>query len=369
MRLGKRKAIFVALSLTVSGALLGSSAAQACSCISAASTGAGKISGLVGTGSTAITQAMFAGFQSVGSTVDGSIGLQTSNLTNALEAFTKNVVSEIQKLPAYEQQHEANLDRLHPARHATNACSYTDRANDSIAAERLTALQEVNLNETSAQYNAMTSSYPEGVNPDDRFLLQTYSLVNNQPDILTSGMDLVSSTDSFGAFTPEQLQAAATYINLTTNPSPPARMSKPSTPSALKENVRADLYNLRMSVPQAVQNQILAYNAPVLSQSDDSWLAEQLSRMTPDAAQAFQDGDLMVSKADLIKLMATHRVRDAAWVSNLDAKDVKGAIKDLALTKADAFAMDYELWLQDKNMALLMSQLLAAQNRQQRGGM
>ena len=64
--------------------------------------------------------------------------------------------------------------------------------------------------------------------------------------------------------------------------------------------------------------------------------------------------------------MSTYRVKDAGWVTNLSAKDSEGAIKDLALAKADALAMEYELWLQDRNTALLLSQLLAAQNRMQR---
>lgn len=367
MRLPKLSSF--ALAVVVSGAATTPGAALACSCVSTSTTGAAKISGVVGSGSAAITNALFLGFQSVGSTVDGSFGTQTKSLTDALNGFTKTIVQEVQKLPVYEQQYEANLDRVHPARHASNSCSYADRTGDTIATERLTSLQEVNLNSTSSKYNTMTSSYPEGVNRSDRFMAQTGTLLRERPSVVTSGMDFVSKPGTFGALTAEQLQDASIFINLTTNPNPPARIQKPTSPAALKSNVKADLYNLRMSIPQAVQNQLLAYDAPVMQQGEDTWLGEQLSRISPNAAKAFEDGDILISKSDMLKLMALHRVKDAGWVANLAAKDAKGAIKDLALIKADSLAMDYELWVQDRNTTLLMSQLLAAQNRKQQGGL
>ncbi|WP_273206826.1 hypothetical protein [Marinobacter subterrani] len=354
------------LIFTATMALSGPTQTQACSCIAAATAGATQISGLVGAGSTAVTQALFTGFQHVGSTVEASTGQQTDQLIGALDALRKNLVTEIKALPAYEQEMESNLDRLHPARHATSACTLTDRAGDMIATERLAALQETALNETSVSYNKMTSSYPEGTNASDRFIAKAGQLLRNRPEIKTAGMNWIDNADSFGALSPEQLQEGATFINLTTNPNPPAKNPKPSTPVALNHNTKVDLYNLRMSIPQSVQNQLLAYEAPVISKGQDSWLGEQLARISRNSDAAFSNGDAQISKSDLLQLMSTYRVKDAGWVTNLSAKDSEGAIKDLALAKADALAMEYELWLQDRNTALLLSQLLAAQNRMQR---
>lgn len=356
----------VPLSVVFSVGMMTSFPAGACTCIQTATSGAATISGVVGSGSAAISSSLYTGFQSVGSAVDGSVGSQTKTLTDVLEAFTKSIVTEIQRLPAAEQKYEANLDNAHPAHHASNGCSYVDRTGDTIASERLTALQENNLNKASSQYNQMTSSYPEGVNAGDRFMLQTGTMLREHPDVQTSGMDLVANSDRVGALTPEQMQNASTFINLTTNPNPPARAPKPSSPSALKRNVKVDLYNMRMAIPQGVQNQILSYDAPVLSEDQDSWFGEQLLRIDPAAEEAFREGDLKVSKSDMLRMMSMHRVKDAGWVMNLNAKNPKGVMKDLALMKADASVMDYELWVQERNHALLMSQLLAAQMRQKK---
>lgn len=362
MRVLRKSSLAVAITVTLSIP----NSVQACSCISAAAGGATQISGLVGAGATAVTQALFTGFQHVGSTVEASTGQQTDQLIGALEGLQKTLISELQALPAYEQELEANLDRMHPARHATDACTLTDRAGDTIATEQLTALQESALNDSSVSYNEMTSKYPEGTNASDRFMAQTGKLLRDRPAIKTAGMNLVDNTDSFGALTPEQLQEGATFINLTTNPNPPAKHPKPSTPVALNQNTKVDLYNLRMTVPQSVQNQLLSYEAPVIAKGQDSWLGDQLSRISGNSDAAFAAGDAKISKSDLLQLMSTYRMKDAAWVTNLAAKDSKGAVKDLALAKADALAMEYEIWLQERNTALLLSQLLAAQNRQQR---
>ncbi|EAZ98376.1 hypothetical protein [Marinobacter sp. ELB17] len=363
MRQFKHATLIVAMMVGVGGAAAPQQS-QACACIAAASSGAIQISGLVGAGATAVTSALYTGFQAVASTVDGSTGKQTKSLVDALTAHNKIIAAEIQKLPVYEKELESAEELLNPAMHATDGCSYTDRASDTIVAERLSALQEENLNQTSGRYNEMTSSYPLGVNVSDRFLSQTGSLMRSRPAIVTAGMDLVAKPGQFGAFTGEELQNVATAINLTTNPNPPARIPEPSTPGAIKVGVKADLYNLRMSIPQAVLNQILSYDAPVVDIAEDSWAGRQLARITPNAASNFTSGDAKVSKSDLLKLMATHRVKDSGWVTNLAAKDAKGVIKDLAITKADSLVMDYEIWLMDRNQALLMSQVLAAQNRQ-----
>jgi len=370
MKTSQRAAVtfVLVLGVGVGGVVTPQKSEAACACIAAAAAGASEISGLVGAGSVSVTQALFTGFQSVASTVEGSVGQQTKSLTDALTAYTQSIVSEIQKIPANQARHEATQNLLNPARHATDGCSYTARASDTIAAESLAALQEENLNTTSSKYNEMTSTYPPGINPTDRFVTQTGTLIKNRPSVITAGMDLVAKPGRFGALTPEELQDAATAINLTTNPNPPARIMGASTPGALKLSTQADLYNLRMSIPQAVQNQILSYDAPVVSIAEDSWAGRQLARMTPAAASNFAEGDAKVSKSDLLKIMANHRVKDAGWVTNLEAKDSKGAIKDLALTKADSLAMDYEIWMMERNMALLMSQMLAAQNRQAKSG-
>lgn len=345
---------------------------QACECIATNIEGAGEISGLVAQGALSVTQAITEGFTATGSTVEQAVGQQTKDLTNILTAITKTLVSEIDQIPVEAQKYEANLDSLSPARHATDGCTYNNRTKDSVASEHLANLQEDNLNTASTQYNKMTSSYPVGVDPTDRFYVQTGEMLRKTPGVATSGAGWVSKSSSFGALTPEELQNTSTFINITTNPNPAEVSAEVSSSNGLKRNVDADLYNMRMSIPQAVQNQILSYRAPVVAEGggidgEKSWLIKQLSHLSPGAAKAVKEGDIDVSKEDLLKLMATHRVQDRAWVANISAKHPSGVMKDLALLKADSLKMDYELWLQDKNTSLLLSQMLSAQIRAKRG--
>jgi hypothetical protein len=358
------RAIAVAGVLCVS--VITASPAQACTCIFSATIGAATISGLMGAGSAAVVTSMTTGFQSVGSQVTASSAANEKKIIKALDSMTKRLGTEIRQMPLNEAKMETLINQASPTRRATDECRYGDRSGDLATVERLTALQQENLASSTYAYNEMTSDYPEGIDTGRRFMAQTARLIRNAPDIKTAPMVLVNGPNTFGALTPEQTQNAFTALNLTLNPNPPARSINPTSPVALKNDVKADLYNLRMTIPQTVSQQILSYEAPVLQSGSDSWVAETLSRISPNAADAFTAGEVDVSKSDLLRLMATYRTKDPVWVGNVSAKDDEGVMKDLALVKMDHLSMEYELWVQDRHMALLTSQLLASKLRQER---
>jgi len=104
----------------------------------------------------------------------------------------------------------------------------------------------------------------------------------------------------------------------------------------------------------------------LLDLPEDSWFTSILERMSPDEFVEFTSEGRQVSYSDLLKHMATHRMKDPATVASAATKEQEGLQKDLALVKADSLAMDYELWKLDRYETLLMSQLLASQVRQER---
>lgn len=344
--------------------------AYACSCSSAVvgqiTGGATRVAGQVASGATSITMAMTRGFTEVGSTVTGSSAQQTAQVVNALEQLASVVSAEIRKVPVQQEQMQQRLNQYAPARQATAPCTYSDRASDTTAAFKLASLQQKQLGQASGKYNEMTSSYPEGIEPSSRFWAQTNTLMRDRPAVKDAGRILIEKAEGFGALTPAQVQEASTFINLTTNPEPPAKVASPVNSDQLAYNAEVDLYNMRMTLPQAVQNQILSYESPIMSLPEGSWLHDMLSRVSPDVAESFAGGNAVFSYSDLLELAATHRVRDPVWLTALAAKDKDGAIKDLAYIQADSAMLDFEIWKQEKSMALMMAQLQAAALRQEK---
>lgn len=340
--------------------------AYSCTCVATAAAGAKEISSLVAAGSTSIATALTLGFEGTSAQFQVSSAKSSKDIVGAIESLEKRLAQEVRKVPVASRAYEQDLNRLSPARHASNECEYVDRTGDLAAASALTELQESNLNAASYAYNEMTSSYPAGADPDARFAAQTRDLLANDDGIKLMGMSVVSSPSELGAMTPDELQSASTALNLMVNPSPPARSPEPSTVASLNANVKSELYNLRMSIPQAVSQAILSYEAPVMDMDSDSWFVAAMERLSPKAAEDFTAEGKEVSQSDLIRLMATHRVQDPSWAIDIAAKDKQGLLKDLAITKADHLAMDYELWKQDRYNALMMSQLLASQLRLER---
>jgi hypothetical protein len=340
---------------------------KACSCIETATDAASSTATLVGAGAEALASQLYLGFESVGATITGSAGKQTKQLVTSLELMTKTISNEVRNVPVVQEEIERLANSVDPARQASDPCRFTDRAGDMTASGSLASLQADRLNASSSSYNEMTSSYPDQVDRSGRFSVQTFELLKNRPDIEKGGVNIVTGSDKFGALSPDEVQEAATFINLTTNPNPPAQISSVTTQSQINQNVEADLYNMRMTYPQAVQNQLLSYESPIMSAEDGSWLAETLTSMTPYAERMIDEAEDGVSYNDLLKIMATQRLKSPSWLANLANKDQSGALKDLAFTKADAMLLDYETWKQDKNTALLMSQLLSTLNRQERG--
>lgn len=341
--------------------------ANACSCVASSMARAGTTATLIGTGATAISTQMFLGFESVAGTISGASGKRTKTIVDSLELMTKTIAKEVRDIPKKQQEMERRLEDSDPARQATAPCRYTDRSGDLSSTTSLASLQADQLNSSSTAYNEMTSSYPDEVDKGSRFTVQTFDLLKKRPDIERGGINIIHGPDQFGALSPDEVQEAATFINLTTNPNPPAKIKNVTNQAAINSNVKADLYNMRMTFPQAVQNQLLSYESPVMEADSTSWLGETLSSMTPYAQDMIDSAPDGVSYNDLLKVVATHRLKSPLWIANLANKDQGGAIKDLALAKADSMLIDYEIWKQDKNTALLMSQLLATLNRQEKG--
>ncbi|MGX1201208.1 hypothetical protein [Marinobacter sp. MBR-105] len=345
--------------------------ASACSCGAiiagqAAATSA-QIAGMVGQGAITIAQAMTRGFLEVNSTLNGSTAQQTAQLVNALEQFTTVVATELRAMPVQEQQIENKLNQYSPARQATTPCTYSDRAADMSASTTLASLQQAQLNSASSSYNDMTSAYPVTSDTDGRFYAQTAKLLRTRPDVKDAGYKLVAPEKTLGALSAEEVQEASTFINLTTNPSPPARVAEPTTSADLARNAQVDIYNMRMSLPQSVQNQLLAYESPVMTLPEGSWLEEMAMRASAEAGADAQAGPTTVSFNDLLELMATHRLKDPMWQTALASKDTQGLLKDLAYIEADASLLDFEIWKQERNAALMMAQFQAAQLRQASG--
>jgi hypothetical protein len=191
--------------------------------------------------------------------------------------------------------------------------------------------------------------------------------MRERPEVKEGGYKLIDDEKEFGALTPEEVQEVSTFINLTTNPAPPARVAEATSPQDLKVNAEVDIYNMRMTLPQSVQNQIASYEAPVMTLPPGSWLEDLARRASADAGEQFNTGDVTASYADLLKLMATHRLKDPMWQTALASKDTQGLLKDLAYIEADAAMLDFEIWKQERNAALLMAQFQAAQLRQAEG--
>jgi len=312
-----------------------------------------------------ITMSMEEGFEGVASTVEASRGQATKQIVDSLELLTKKLSAELRKLPALTEAMDAQMEASNPANQATAPCPYTDRAGDIVVSDELVIEMQDRLNNASASYSESTSRYPRGSNPETQHAARMAKLFQEKPEIMGAQARMVQGTDQFGSLSEEELQDAAVTINLTTNPNPPARLERPNTMAGVNANVEADLYNLRMSLPMAVQNQILSYDAPILEGNEDSWIADTLESINPGLLEKLPEGT-KISRNDVLSLMATHRVKDPQWAALLANKQFSGAMKDYALAKADSMMLDYEIWKQEKNTALLMAQLLAVKNRQER---
>ena len=364
MRTGNKLSA-LALSVGVVSALPASEA-QACSCISSASSGAVEISGTVASGSAAIVTALQLGFDKTATMVNTTSADSSKRIVDALYNMGEEIGNSLIRQPATEAAVEQELNAVNPARHATNECEYLQRSGDSTAADVVLGAQQDALNDSVVAYNEIPSSYNESTNPESAFKAQTNKLFNATPGVKTAGIKVINGPDEIGAMSTEDFADASRALNLTLNPTPPAKIAEPSTPAQINQNVDAELYNMRMQVPQGISQAILAYEAPLLNLPDDSWYATMLQRMSPEDYEEFTTGQKQVSKSDLIKHMATHRMQDPVTVANAATKDAQGLRKDLALVKADHLAMDYELWMQDRYQSLLLSQIAASQVRQER---
>ena len=355
------------LTLAVAMAVtLHSDEVRACSCISTATSGALEISGAVASGSAAVVTALQLGFDKTITQVNASSADSAKRIVTALSDMTNALSGELIRQPAIEAAIEADIREKSPAYHATNECEYIQRTGDSAAADAILGAQQQALADSVVSYNEITSQYPETTSASTAFKAQTNQLLRSNPGVKTALINVVSAPDEVGAMTPEEFQDASRALNLTLNPVPPRKIDNPSTPAQISRNVDAELYNMRMQVPQGISQAILAYEAPLLDLPEDSWFTSMLERMSPAEYQEFVEDDKQISYSDLLQHMATHRMRDPVTVANAATKDVEGLRKDLAMVKADHLVMDYELWLQDRYQSLLLSQLVASQVRQER---
>ena len=356
-----------ALALAIGFVGLGqSSDVDACSCISSASSGAAEISGTVASGSAAIVTALTLGFDKTATMVNTTNADSAQRIVKAISGMTEAINNEIIRQPAVEAAVTQELNAINPARHATNECEYLNRSNDSAAADAILGAQQEALNNSILAYNEIPSSYNESTNPRSAFKAQTNQLFMATPGVKTAAIKVVRGPDEVGAMSPEDFADASRALNLTLNPSPAAKIQAPSTPAQINQNVDADLFNLRMQLPQGISQSILAYEAPLLDLPDDSWFTAILERMSPAEHAEFTGDGKQVSYSDLLKHMATHRMKDPVTVANAATKDVEGLTKDLALVKADHLVMDYEMWRLDRYQSLLLSQMVASQIRQER---
>lgn len=349
------------ISVAILAVATGSAPAWSCSCTRIVQD-ASKTSGLVMAGSEAVSGAMNSGFQMVGRATANSTSKQSKSLVSGLEAMTSDLVSEIRQIPVTEDEIERRQDMSDPSRQATAPCRYSDRSKDMGSAQKQMVAQQDGLNEATADYNELpsTNNNPQSQSPESRFNARARNAFKQHDELMEIGPRLLNSGESYGALSEEETQSASLFNNMSTNPNPPARTENPNSLSGIEDNVNADLHNMRMTMPQAVMNQLIAYESPALEVADESWVKRQFQMAGLDAT------DKTLSYGDLIKAMATHRIESPEWVANLSVKDTSGAAKDLAYTKADAAFLDYEIWKQEKNTALLMSQLLAEKVRSNR---
>jgi len=354
------------LASAIGATALTSTPAAACSCIATISGGTTQVTGLVAGGSAAITTALQLGFEKTAAQVMASEGKVESEVVAAIDAMTTELRKTILMQPSVDENIQQQLDATSPSRHATNECEYVQRTGDSKAADQIIGAQQEELTKAVVAYNETPSRYPDTTNSTVAFGALVGKLIRENPEIKTAPMEVIGSPDKIGAMTPEEFQTASRSLNLTLNPNPPRKLQNPSTVADIKSNVDADLFNMRMSVPQGISQNILSYDAPLLDLPQDSWFTSILERMSPDEFVEFTSEGRQVSYSDLLKHMATHRMKDPATVASAATKEQEGLQKDLALVKADSLAMDYELWKLDRYETLLMSQLLASQVRQER---
>ncbi|TBW57447.1 hypothetical protein EZI54_07245 [Marinobacter halodurans] len=338
-------------------------AANACACLSLIPQ-ATSMAGLVMAGTEQVSMAMYNGFNDTAGATADSTAKQTKSLVDGLEAMTTTLVNEIRQVPVTEEEIERRKALADPAEQATAPCRYSDRSADLGGTEKLAAAQLASLDKASADYNELPSvnNDPAVQSSSSRFYARAAKALKEREGIDTVGAKLLSDQNGLGSFSQKDIENASLFTNMTINPDPPARIAEPKTISDINSNVDADLYNLRMSLPQAVMNQLYSYKAPALEVADDSWVARQLKMagISPNA------NENPLSYDDLLKVMATHRVNSIEWITNLSAKSKSGALKDMAMVQADSAFMDYELWKQEKSTAMLMSQLLASKLRKEK---
>ncbi len=347
---------------------VGVSDAEACTCVGTAVGQGAGISMMVGAGSTAIVAALDLGFRGTITSIEVGSGSVGKVFTSAISEFGETLGRQILAQASTQQGIEQRLNATSPSRHATNECEYLDRSTDSTIADKVLGAQQTALSNAVINYNEVKNSYPEGTDPEVAFSAQTGKMLRERPQIKTSPMKLVGGPEEIGAMTEEEITDASRALNLALNPSPPSRPQNPSTPAELQLGVEADLHNMRMMIPQGISHDILSYEAPILDLGEDSWFGSMLERMSEEDYNKFVGEDRNVSKSDLIKHMATHRMKDPVTTAMTAVKEPQGLQKDLAMVKADQLVMDYELWLQDRYQALLLSQLVASQVRQERKG-
>lgn len=368
MFVNKRRPVALAVFLATVSTMGVSENVAACSCVGTAAAQGAGISTMVGAGSAAIVTALDLGFRGTVTAIEVSGSSVGKTIESSITALGKQLGSQIIAQTATEQAIEQRLNATVPSRHATNECEYLDRSTDSSVAEHVLGAQQSALADAIHSYNDITNDYPEGINNSVAFSAQTGKLLQERPEIKTSLISLVQASDSVGGMEEEDIVDASRAINLSLNPNPPSRPKNPTTPSELQQGVEADLHNMRMSLPQGISHDILSYETPVLDVSEDSWYGSMLKRMSPEDYEEFRSGDKAISKSDLLKHMATHRMKDPVTTAMTATKESQGLQKDLAMVKADQLVMDYELWLQDRYQALLLSQLVASQVRQEQKG-
>ena len=340
--------------------------ANACTCIGTISSGASNVTMLVAGGSAAIVSALQLGFDKTSAQIMASEAKMAKDVVSAITSMEKALTSQILMQPAIEESIRQDLNAMSPSRHATNECEYVQRTGDTQAADMLLGAQQEELTRAVITYNETPSQYPETTNAEVAFGALVGKLIRDNPEIKTAPMNVLAGPDDIGAMSPEEFQTASRALNLTLNPQPARKIKSPSTPSEIKENVDADLFNMRLSIAQGISQNLLAYEAPVLDLPEDSWFASILERMSPEEYDTFVAENRKVAYSDLIRHMATHRMNDPATVASAATKEPEGLQKDLAMVKADHLVMDYELWKLERYETLLMSQILASQVRQER---
>jgi len=355
---------FSSLRLVFGAGLISASVATAnAACVPTGIQSGTEISTLVAEGSGEVVMALNDGFAGVQSAVTESNAKQSQQIVSALEGFTQAMVAEIRQLPKTQAEIDRRRNELDPTRQMTDPCGTVARAADVIQTENIATAQEASLMRGAEAYNT-SNVHSRGGNSGQMFRQAIYRNLQNRPNINAAPAKLATGSPlGSGAMTNSELQDAAFVNFVTTNPEPPAQVADPESPADISENVDASIFNMRMSLAQAAQNQILSYETPVLEVQEGSAYWEILANMGVEPPEG--SDSIVLSKRQRMEVDATKRIKDPTFIAMLSGKDTSGALKDLAMAKAELLAQEFEGWKQDRNTVVLLAQLLAAKLREQ----